>query len=202
MGELAMDDDDSFNPPASRARAEKAPRRRGRFVRWMLRLVIVAIALIVAIVLCLQIILWTDIPRKLVLQKLQRTLGLRVEAPAMSIGWSGHTTLENVKISLPLAQQSFLEVPRMEVTHTSLPMIMLTQDVEVKEAVFYQPSILVTQDAAGQWNVAEAVDLINRAAGKNQAQEQTPEKPIALPAVTVDAGALKLIDRDGRTATI
>src|SRR5437868_3799408 len=183
MGELAMDDDDAFNPPAPRARAEKGPRRRGRFVRWTVRLLVLMVALVLAIVVCLQIVLWTDIPRKLVLQKLQRVLGLRVEAPAMSIGWTGHTTLENVKISLPLAQHSFLEVPRMEVTHTSLPMIVLTQDVAVTDAVFHQPSILITQDAAGQWNVAEAVDLITRAAGKNQAQEQAPAKPIVLPAI-------------------
>src|SRR4051812_10174366 len=134
MGELAMDDDDSIRPTARAAAAKKVRKPRSRLARWTLRLFILAIALMVAIIVCLQVILWTDIPRKLVLSKLQAVLGLRVEAPRMSIGWWGNTTLEDVKISLPLAQQSFLDVPRMEVTHTSLPMIMLTQDVALKEA--------------------------------------------------------------------
>src|SRR5438045_2885111 len=134
MGELAMDDD-SLHPTARAGAAKKVRRARSRLARWTLRLFTLAIALVIAIIVCLQVILWTDIPRKLVLSKLQQVLGLRVEAPRMSIGWWGNTTLEDVKISLPLAQQSFLDVPRMEVTHTSLPISMLTQHESTTEGI-------------------------------------------------------------------
>src|SRR5581483_9452930 len=115
------------------ATATTAPTKkpRSRLLRWTVRLIVLLIALVIAIAVILQIVLWTDIPRKLVLQKLQATLGLRVTAPVMHIGWTGETTLERVEISLPLAEQSFLEVPRLDVVHTSLPMIMLTQDVTI-----------------------------------------------------------------------
>ena len=180
----------------------KAVRPRHRVRRWTLRIFLLAVGLIVAIVICLQILLWTDIPRTFVLQKLQNTLGLRVEAATIDFGWSGHTTLQNVKISLPLAQQAFLEVPNMEVTHTSLAMIMLTQNVELKEADFHQPTVLILQNASGRWNVAEAVDLITRAGGKKQAQDNSTDAIQALPVIAVDHATVKLIDRDGRTSTI
>ena len=106
-----------------------------------------------------------------------------------------------MEIALPLAEQSFLEVPRLDVTHTSLLMILLTEDVELKAAVFHRPTMLVTQDSSGQWNVSEAIELITRAAGKNQAANE-PAKPMPLPAVTVEDGTLKLIDRNGRTAAV
>src|SRR5579862_4890957 len=153
--------------PEISARSEAKVRRpRSRAWRWIRRIVLFLIGLVVAIAVFLQIILWTDIPRKLIAQKLQTALGLRVSAPSIHIGWSGQTTLEHVEISLPLAQQSFLEVPQLDVTHTSLPMIMLTQDVELTEAVFHHPTLLISQDQTGEWNVSEAIDLITRAAGK------------------------------------
>jgi len=47
-----------------------------------------------------------------------------------------------------------------------------------------------------------AIDLITRAGRERSRRRTIPTKAIALPAVTVDRGTLKLIDRDGRTATI
>ena len=72
----------------------------------------------------------------------------------------------------------------------------------MKGAVFHQPSMLVTQDAAGEWNVAEAVDLITRAAGKIRYRDRRRKSRSRCPRLLSMFGELKLIDRDGRTATI
>src|SRR5690606_20870208 len=119
MGEMVMDGDGEERPGETTKGARTPRHRRSRLARWSMRSIVILIALAVTIAVILQIILWTDLPRRLIVAKLQTALGLRVEAPRMNIAWSGNSTLHDVKISLPLSEQSLLAVPRIEVKHTS-----------------------------------------------------------------------------------
>jgi hypothetical protein len=88
--------------------------------KWTRRILIALLIVIVLAIAITQIVLWTDFPRTLVIRLVQQQLGLRVEAKSLSTGWFGSTTLNDVKVSLPLADESFLSMPTMEVDHTAL----------------------------------------------------------------------------------
>src|SRR5690349_6331710 len=99
--------------------------------KWSLRILLALLIVIVLAIAVTQIVLWTDYPRTLVLKLVQQQLGLRVEAKSLSTGWFGSTTLGDVKVSLPLAEESFLTMPTMQVEHTALIPLMLTQKFDL-----------------------------------------------------------------------
>ena len=141
------------------ARSTESPSRprkaRGR--RWFWRTLLIVLALLVLAVIAIQIVLWTTLPRRLVLDSVQKSLGLRAEAASLSAGWFGNTTLRDVRLSLPLSgpAESVLDVPELDVKHTWLPWLILGRPVEIKRLELARPTIHVRQDAAGKWNVAE-----------------------------------------------
>src|SRR5207244_9586800 len=105
-------------------------RRRSRFWRWVMRLLVAAVTLLIVMVVAVQIVLGTDIPRKMIIVQLQRSLGLRVAAEGASVSWMGGTTLRSVKLSLPLADQAIIDVPEMSVRHTILPLLLLGKSLD------------------------------------------------------------------------
>src|SRR5438067_6844048 len=130
---------------------------------WLRRILIALLVLVAVALLTTQIVLWTDYPRHLVINVLQQQLGLRVQASGLSTGWFGHTTLTDVKLSLPLADESFLDVPRMDVTHTWLLWLALTRQFQLESIELQRPTLVVRQDAAGRWNVQDVAELVARA---------------------------------------
>src|SRR3712207_2393519 len=82
---------------------EEKPRRRHPFLRFLLRTFIVIVVLLIILAIAIQAVLMTDLPRKVALPIVEKALGLRIEASSLSTGWLGHTTLHDVKVSLPLA---------------------------------------------------------------------------------------------------
>lgn len=172
--------------------------------RWVYRILIAVGALLVLLVAGVQAVLWTNVPKDVVVAKLEQTLGLRVSAKSVSTGWFGHTTLRDVSLSLPLSSDSFLSIPELDVTHTSLPWMAITQGLEIQAADFKQPKLYVRQDAGGRWNLQDVATLIARAGGSQQGQAQAQQqKPTPkLPAVTVEKATVIVLDNKGRTATI
>src|SRR5581483_1208298 len=172
--------------------------------RWVLRILMAVGALLVLLIVGVQAVLWTSVPKDLVVSKLEQALGLRVSAKSVSTGWFGHTTLHDVSLSLPLSSDAFLSIPELDVTHTWLPWIAITQNVEIQAADFKEPKLYVRQDAGGRWNLQDVATLIARAGGSQQGQTQAQQqKPTPrLPAVTVDKATVIVQDNKGRTATI
>src|SRR5687768_11095744 len=95
--------------------------------RWLKRIFYALLLGVVLAIIVVQVIMWTDWPRQLVLRMVQQQLGLRVEAAALSTGWLGNTTLRDVRLSLPLADESFLDMPTMRVQHTALLPLIITR---------------------------------------------------------------------------
>src|ERR1700684_4567550 len=86
------------------------------------RKILIAIAaLLVLIFIPAEIILATDLPRNLVISIVEKQFGLRLTAKSLSTGIFGHTTLEDVTATLPLADKAFLEIPTLKLDHTWLP---------------------------------------------------------------------------------
>src|SRR3982751_1796892 len=100
----------------------RKPSRLRRLIprRWPGRIFLAVVLLLILALIVTQIILWTNVPRDLVLRQLERQLGLRISAASLSTSWLGNTDLRDVPISLPLANESFVTVPAMRVEHNTL----------------------------------------------------------------------------------
>src|SRR5205814_9116371 len=114
-----------------------APRRAGTR-RWVLRVIVAAFTLLLVLVVTVQIVLSTDIPRRILVAQLQRAMGLRVQAQSMSVSWTGATKLKGVALSLPLAEQAMLEMPELDVRHTMVPLILIGRPVQITSATVRQ----------------------------------------------------------------
>lgn len=174
--------------------------------RWSIRILIALLVLLVLVIGVTQVVLWTDIPQRIVLAQVQRQLGLRMTAASVQTGWLGETDLRDVTLSLPLADESFLRMPTLDVGHTWLPWILLTRKVDIKSLELNDATLFVRQDPAGRWNVQEVLELLARTAGKQQAAAAAPAtgrpKQPKLPKIALDDGTIIVTDRHGRKAEV
>ncbi|MDB5357245.1 MAG: hypothetical protein JWN24_3698 [Phycisphaerales bacterium] len=179
----------------------KEPKRRKR--RWLLRIVIGFVTLLLVLALVVQILLWTDLPRGIAVSRIERELGLRVTAGSLSTGWLGRTQLEDVTLALPLADKAFLDVKTMKVRHTSLFGLMFGRAISVQDIELDQPHLTVYQGAYGRWNIQEVVELLQRTGGKQAGTESAASTAVPqLPSVRILGGVISVIDNHNRQATI
>lgn len=212
---MAGEPDNAGNPnapapaPAAEQRDQPAPPpapRRHRKRRFVLRALLVIALLLILAVVAIQVVLMTALPRSLVIGAIQQQLGLRMEAATLRAGWFGNTSLTDVKIGLPLADTSVVTVPALRVKHTWLPLLLIGRPVDVKSIEIDGPTLYVSQDAAGRWNLQEVVDLVTRAGGKQQGEESaaasTPADPPKLPAVAINNATIHVTDNAGRKVAV
>src|SRR6185436_10437233 len=180
------------------------PRRRHRVKHWLLRLVMLIILIIAIVGVAIQLILTTDVPKNLVVSGLEKQLGLRVTASSMTSAWFGRSTLDDVTLALPLAEESFLTVPQLKIKHTTLFALLLRRPLHIDEMYFDQPHLVIRQNSLGRWNVEEAMALITRAAGGKSADNEQKSKgeAVQLPLVSLADGTLELIDNENRRVTL
>src|SRR5687768_17830414 len=173
--------------------------------RWSIRILIALLVLLIVVIGVTQAVLWTDVPQRIVLAQVQKQLGLRMEAKSVTTGWFGRTDLKDVTLSLPLAEESFLTMPSLEVGHTWLPWLILTRKVEIKSLELNDAALVVRQDEAGRWNLQDVLELLARTGGKQQAEATaTPQRPSRpkLPKVVLKNGTATVTDRRGRSAKL
>jgi hypothetical protein len=177
-------------------------RGRAWLRRWLMRVLVAVTTLLVVAVVVAEIVLHSTIPKQIVIAQVQRTLGLRVTAAEVSTGWLGHTTLRNVTVSLPLAEHAFLEMPELHVTHTILPILVITQSIDISAITLDRPLVHVTEDREGRWNLQDVAQLLGRIGGNGQSPQSQQSSPLVLPAVTLTDGQIDITDNNGRTAKI
>jgi hypothetical protein len=167
----------------------------------MYRILIGLGALILLVIVGAQLIFWSNLPKKLAIPIAERQLGLKVQVGSLSTGWFGHTTLTDVKLALPLADQSFLEIKKMKVSHTSVFGIIFGSGVEVSSVELDQPNLIVRQNDAGRWNLQEAADLGGKPTGGSSEQKSSPSVP-KLPEVMINGARIVVIPKSGVQAKI
>jgi len=176
-----------------------------RVRKWSLRILIGVVALVLLLLVAVQVVLWTDMPRNWVLGAIQQKLQLRVSAASMETGWGGKTSLSEVTLALPLAQEAFLQTPRLAVDHTPLLKLFLGFPLKVESIAIERPNLLVRQQSDGRWNLEEVAELVSRAGGGKTAETQPQPKSGGvpeLPKVAVTDAVIRLIDVRGRQATL
>ncbi len=158
--------------------------------------------LLVLVLALTQIILWTNIPRDVVLSKLQTQLGLRIQARTLSAGWLT-TDLHDVRISLPLAEQSVVDVPEMRVRHNWLPLLLM-MGPDLKAVELDRPVLNVWQSTDGRWNIGEVMELLARSGGKNTdtARSTAPTSPARLPNLVISDATVNVAAAGGKKQQI
>jgi hypothetical protein len=194
-------------PPAPTPSAENGPRPaaappRRRKRHWLLRILFTVIVLLLVAAVAIQLVLWSNLPKRLVLSQLQSQLGLRVQAASLTTGWLGDTNLRDVTLALPMAEQSFLDMPKMRVKHTTLFGLILRRPVSVDLIALENPTLYVRRNAAGRWNLAEVSELIARAVGKKPADESARQSRPKLPEVIIDRATVVITDTNGSRTDI
>ncbi len=164
--------------------------------RLLLRILIVLAAIIGLAALVVQIVLWTNVPRNIVVRQLETQLHMRVLTGSLSTTWFGHTTLHDVSFSLPLADHPVLSMETLKVSHTCLIPLLLGEDLTISRLELQKPAIRIVRTGDGRWNVEQLAALLNR--GKSKSPDASP--PL-LPTVELVDGTIEVID-GSRQATI
>ncbi len=145
-----------------------------RFVRWSILAVLVLVLLVVVGV---QAVLWSDVPRRQVQGVLERQLGLDVAFDELSTGWLGGTTITGARFSLPLGDEPILEAPRLRVGHHNVVWLALSGKLGLSSVTVERPTVFVRERPGGGWNVQEAWDTFQARRRQGEAGGGTPRLP-------------------------
>ena len=179
--------------------------RRGFLRRWaarigkfVLAIIVLAVALVLLVVLVVQLVLWSPLPRNVVAGVASSQTGLIVEIADLDVSLLGHVRVAGVTAALPAADGPLLVVDHVSAKVAPLP-------IAAFQAIFSKPAVtradvsgvhvLAEQDADGQWNVQRALEQI-AASGPPPTTPQPesppglspPSLPIALPLPDVRVG--------------
>jgi hypothetical protein len=173
--------------------------------RWLKRIsiglgVVAGLLLLLAIV--VQIVLWTSIPKNVAVSLVEKQLGLKISTSNLSIGWWGSTELDDVKLGLPMAGDSFLTVKSLKVHNTSLIGLALGRAVSIDSVEIDQPDVFIVQDATGQWNLQQVATLLGKALGSNTANKPTSTGVPNLPKILLTNGTVHIVDNRKQESTL
>ena len=147
--------------------------------RILIYMLIGGIGLIILAAIVVQGVLWSDLPRRVIVAQLERQLGLVVQVDDVSTGWFGRTRLEAMQFSLPLENQAIFEARTITVSHAALLRLVVTGDLALQRLEVEQPRIFLRQADSGNWNVADLVQILQ--ARFDQAEDSAGGGPPSLP---------------------
>ncbi|HWP39969.1 MAG TPA: hypothetical protein VNL70_03510, partial [Tepidisphaeraceae bacterium] len=188
----------------SEATSAPLPRRRPgrRVLRWWRRILIGLLVATLLLAAAIQAILWSDLPRRLVLAQVQRELKLRVAARSFSTGWLGQSVLRDVTVWLPLSEEALLDVPQLRVRHTALIPLLLGGSLEIRRLEFDSPVLHVRQDQSGRWNVQQAIQQMLSRRSDRTTEQRSRRAAVSIPELLITDAKLYLADSRQRISVI
>ena len=171
--------------------------------RWTVRILIGLATLIVLVAVAVQLVLWSQLPKNLILPQVEKQLGLEIKAGRMTTGWLGYTTLSDVSVSLPLAQKAFLNVPTLKLKENSVFALALTQALGLNDIEIDRPTVVVLQNADGSWNLQEVAELLGKIGGGKEGSDSSASGGVPkLPNVRLLDGTVKVLDNQHHTTQL
>ncbi len=166
--------------------------------RWLIRLSILLLILLISALVAAHFVLKGDLPRRIVVDILREQTGLRVDAGAMSVTWSGRTVIEDLEIGLPIEQDPFLTARRVRVRHNSLIALVLTRSLGLSDLRIVDPVVSLEAAEGEQWNLIEAADIVSLALARN-ADPNAPSRSLPeLPRLRIERAIVDVRLPDGR----
>ncbi|MFI4855263.1 MAG: hypothetical protein ACIAQF_09855 [Phycisphaerales bacterium JB065] len=164
--------------------------------RWIIRIFVGLVILLIAVVITAHVILRSDLPRQIVLDTLREKTGLRVEASSLEVSWTGRSVLHDLEIGLPLEADPFVTVRRVRVRHNALVILALTRSLGLSDVRLVDPVITLETTDAEQWNIIEAAEIISLSLDR-----ETNPKPTSapeLPRLRIERASVEVNLPDGR----
>lgn len=162
--------------------------------RWIRRIFLILLVLLLAYAAVVLVILHTDLPRNLVLETLNEKYGLHVSIDSMRITYGGQTTIEKLSMSLPMEEAPILAVPRIVIKHTKIPFV-LFRGFRLNQVRIENPIVNISQDQTGTWN-AERLSYYFKT------ESLSGGKSFSLPDVDVTDATVIVTDKNGSKETI
>jgi hypothetical protein len=146
--------------------------------RWTIRIIGGIVLILFLLSLAIQIVLWTDLPRQWAVRLIGEYSGLVVAVDSLSVSWWGHTTVRGISARLPLQEEEFFSVDSVELSHRSIPGLILRRSFGLESVRVVQPQLYVHKGADGRWDVQDALSdaLLNVGGGRlSLAGTQVPQ---------------------------
>jgi hypothetical protein len=166
--------------------------------RWIIRALILLIILIIAALVTTHFVLRSDLPRSVLVNILRDRTGLKIEAGALDVSWSGHTVLEDLSVTLPLEDEPFVSVRRVRVKHHALLRLALSRSLGLSDVRIVDPVVSLRADPGEQWNLIEAAEIVSLALARGADPNRKPSAVPDLPRLRIERAAVEVDLPDGR----
>ncbi|HPC95497.1 MAG TPA: hypothetical protein PLU87_11175 [Sedimentisphaerales bacterium] len=153
------------------------------------------VGLLVMVAAAVQVVLWTDLPRTWVVRAAGERLGLDVTAAALSVGWTGRTTIRDVTLTAPLDEEPMFSAQAIEVTHRSVPMLLVRRSLGLDSVRLDKPQISLRRNVSGRWNIQDVVARL--AGGRSAGPART-----ALPRLDVRDAFIRVMEPNETIRTV
>ncbi|MFC1783230.1 hypothetical protein ACFL02_06550 [Planctomycetota bacterium] len=157
-------------------------KKRNSVFRRLVRLSLITFCIVLLLLVIIQVILWTDLPRQWVLQIISEKTGINVRAEYFSTGWKGETKIKNVSLALPMEQEPFLRVEEINISHNSLLFLLLSRSLTCESIETGHSTIFLRQDLQGRWNLEDIILM----AEKMMSSMENKQANISLPVVAME----------------
>jgi len=158
----------------------------------------ILISLLLVLGLVAYMLLLAVVPDRLILNAVSAELGLDVTAKSLTIGWTGHTRLRDVTVTLPVTDEEIFSASDIQVSHRAPLWLLIGGSANLTNVEIENPSLRVRQNANGQWNLQDAWLRVN--AGRETANGT--ERATRLPKIDVRNASVLLTDANDVTETI
>jgi len=124
-----------------------------------------------------QVLLWTGLPRQYIVRAASSKLGIKVSAASLSTSWTGSTTIKDLTLALPIEQEAFFVASEIHLSHSALPVMLLTRSMILESIDINAPTLTVQQNKAGHWNIQDIVSTFARSSRDSGAKQGLTKLP-------------------------
>jgi len=166
-------------------------------LRWTIRILIVFVLLILAGAGIVHLVLQSAWLQRRILAEAGDAIGMNVTADSISIEWGGRTTIRNVVVALPLTGDVTLAVPRIEVVHEILPLLLVGRPVNLRSVEVDSPEVRLRRHSDGRWNIQDVWSRVQRGN-----EDRQGGRSLSLPQVVVRKGRVRIEEPNDIAQTV
>ncbi|MEN6577818.1 MAG: hypothetical protein ABFD90_15850 [Phycisphaerales bacterium] len=167
-------------------------------LRRLVKILLVLVGLIVMAAAIVHGVLKSDWLQRLILTAISERTGMEVTCESLEVRWGGRTTLRGPAVKMPLADDVVLSADEIEISHVTVPLLILGRPTHVRSVQVDSPRINLRQDENGRWNVQDVWTRLS--ASLSSSGRQTG--PIPLPRVVVQDALVQITEPNGTVRTV
>jgi hypothetical protein len=155
-------------------------------------ILIVLLLLLAAAVVTVHIVLRSGLVGDRILARLSEQTGMDVAARSFDVGWRGETTLRGITVKMPLTGEVILSADKMELSHTIVPLLILTRSIHLHSVEVESPKLDLHRDENGRWNAQDVWMHL-----REGSHAKKPTRGIKLPQIAVRDALIQITEPNG-----